>query len=123
MCDPRRCRELRAPLQVFAGDGDPQLGSTTVEMELWADALKIPAGDVRRPMVEAALQLARMIDAGQGMPAAARQFSHVVMSITEMSDPGDFLDEIRARMHARRVAMLAKAVEDGRYPYPEEDQS
>jgi hypothetical protein len=110
---------------VFTGEDNPQLGSTTLEMELWSDALKIPAGDVRRPMIEAALQLARMVDAGLGMPAAARQFSQVVQCIAEMSTPGDIVDEIRARMHARRVAVLAKAVEDGRYPYPNDrdDQS
>ena len=112
-CDPRRCSALRAPLLVPTGQDEPGLGSTTVEMQAWADALKIPEGDVRRPMIEAALQLARMIDRGAGMPTAARHFSLVVSHIADMSDPGDVVDEIRSRMHARRVGMLAQAVENG----------
>ena len=117
-CDPRRCHALRTPLRVFAGDDTPTLGSTTMEMQAWADTLKIPEGDVRRPMIEAALQLARMIDRGAGMPTAARHFSLVVSHIADMSDPGDVVDEIRSRMHARRVGMLAQAVENGTHTGP-----
>jgi len=107
LCDPRTCDAVKGDV------GSEPLGSTAVEMELWADALAIPVGDVRRPLVECALVLADMVDRRQGMPGSARELAQIVGYISEFQDQASRVDEIRAQRAQRRVTMLVKNIGNG----------
>ena len=67
--------------------------------------------DARRVTSAVALRLAEVVDR-RGSAAAAAQLQIAISHLTDhpASDPGDGLDDIRARMHARRLEGILRHV-------------
>lgn len=107
-CLPGRCAALQA-----AETPDDREGSTAEAMAAWSAALRIGADDPRRPMIEAALVLAGMVDRREAMPAAARELAGIVTWILDLGERGAQVDELRARRAGRRVEILARHHLDG----------
>lgn len=107
--DHRWCDgSCRDGAHLVAIDDDIGEGSTAVAMRLYAEALEIPLDDPRRPLVEAAVILAEMVDRREAMPAAARELAHVLSDIADLGPAGSKIDELRARRALRVAATLRR---------------
>jgi hypothetical protein len=108
LCWPERCPAALALHQPLpeAPDAPEGVGPTEAAMDTYTLALQLPLEDPRRPLVEAALVLARAIDGGRRVDACARELRILVGYMAEFDRVADKVDELRARRAHSRVLQV-----------------
>jgi hypothetical protein len=116
LCRAENCAAAAAdanpPVPSFA-----EPGSAESAMREYAKRLKLKAGDVRMPLIEACIILARMLDKGENIPTVVREYRRYLGWIAEFGREAEKIDEIRSK-HALRRAADAAAQVAGRQERP-----
>ncbi len=119
LCDPARCHAL--PESLAELDPPVEVGATEAALRLFVDTLDVPPGDARSVIAQAGLELAHLVDSGQGQAvAAARELRQYVGWMREFGEQGDGLDKVRAQRALRRVDSFLSTAGDGPVGLPGE---
>lgn len=92
-----------------AGLADGEVGPVEEAVVEFAATLPLEPGDVRAPLIAAAVRVAREVDR-QGAPGHCRELSNLLDHAGEFGRSVDELDEIRTRRAQRRVALLLDGI-------------
>lgn len=127
LCDPRRCdgtspasdvtpKHVTAPPKPAVtpsptlGDPPTAAGGIEAATEALVHELQLTAGDPRAVLGQIAIRLARLVDADDALPAAARELRVLLGQLGEVpGQPGGPVDELRVRRAQRRLDQILAA--------------